>query len=105
MFERPGEIIKKIAVAFFVIELIAAVGFGLYSLGSLFQNGLGLLIIVGGVAAAYYTSLFMYGIGQLIDNSDKIVASLEEMKKTMQKMDVSDGKRLEGIEKDELPDL
>ena len=73
MFNNVGEKIKFVARAFmgavFVISAIAG-------LGVIFDHekiGLGILIIVGGILSGWVISLFLYGFGQLVSNSDVLV--------------------------------
>lgn len=66
MFENVGEKIKGVAVVVFILEVIAAVVFGLGSI----DNG-GILLIALGILAAWVSSLFVYGFGVLIESAEE----------------------------------
>ncbi len=94
MFDEIGKKLKGIARTATILGIIAsAIGGFLYisivldaadyempremmSVLGVVAKGLG--IVVGGSVAAWAASLLLYGIGQLIDNSDRMVELMEE---------------------------
>lgn len=79
LFENIGEKIKALAKVVFVIGILISVIGGLVSsiaLGSV-MHGFAILVFFGsvvvGVIAAYISSMFLYGFGELISNSKKLV--------------------------------
>jgi len=88
LFDNPGKKIKTIAIVCFVVIVVAsvicAVSFGIskrfipdysnYS-HSYYKRTLHpkvfFPILIGGSFAAYVSSLFLYGFGELIENSKK----------------------------------
>ena len=79
MFENPGKKIKSLAVVVFVVNVIACLilAFALgtdsyYYYGSHTEfNGLFYLFFFVGPPASYVECLFLYGFGELIENSAK----------------------------------
>ena len=75
MFENPGKKLKSFASILFCISAIGCVigGISVINSGSTrYGNplvGIGLVLIVGGVIVSYVMSLFIYGFGELIENS------------------------------------
>lgn len=79
MFNEIGNKIKKLAKIIFAIEIIASIFIGLILLivGDTQSNGEGLMIagfsiLFLGWLAAWISSLFMYGFGELIDKTTEI---------------------------------
>jgi len=77
MFDNIGNKIKGLAKVLFIVLVIAdiIVGIVLMSL----DDGLiaiGLPIMLGGPVIAWISSWILYGFGQLIENSDKLVESV-----------------------------
>ena len=66
MSSNVGKIIKSVVVIFFVLEVLAAL-----ILGIGYSGGFGyfLLIGIGGSLAAGLIAVFLYGFGELVDNS------------------------------------
>ena len=76
MFENIGGKIKGLAVVIFTIFTIAAVIAAFFLIGT-GSDGLalfGILLLVLGPLTALITSWFLYGFGQLIENSDILVS-------------------------------
>ena len=98
MFKRAGRKIKGLAIFFFVIQVIFAVvlGVGAIVMGSQMNGGTdyllfgmrvsgsvgmymvigGIVVIVLGILSAWFSTLFIYGYGQLIDRVDDIGEAL-----------------------------
>ena len=72
MYDFIGDKIKGLAKAIFIVEAIGAITTGVI----LLFNGIlwGLLILFLGPIVAWVSSWLIYGFGQLIDNSDILVA-------------------------------
>lgn len=95
MFDNIGEKIKGLATAICWIGIIASVlvGFCIIILGGVyFYAGLhvfiGLVVLVIGPLLSWVCSFFMYGFGQLIENSDALV---NLNKSQLKKMTLSTG--------------
>lgn len=76
MFERPGKIIKIVAIIhFWIICIFGTIGGVLFAtiveMDASYIIGLG--IALASVFVAYISSLFIYSYGQFVDNSDTIV--------------------------------
>ena len=81
MFSNIGKKIKFLAAILCWIQIIFSVIGGIVSmvaigkaLGGLVGFLLGIVIIAVGVLAAWIGSFMLYGYGQLIDNTDSLVA-------------------------------
>lgn len=74
MFDNVGSKIKAVAKVFAWLGIVI---FGLLVLIVMFANGdtpvPGLLIIIVGCLGSWLSSLTLYGLGQLIENTDKLV--------------------------------
>ena len=80
MFSNIGSKIKALAAVISFLGIAASVIYGgvvAYKEQTLY----GVLIIIVGSLVSWLSCLTLYGLGQLIDNSDKIVEKLEEMSK------------------------
>ena len=90
MFNNIGSKLKTAAQVFAWLGIIASALFGLIVM---FANGdtpvPGLLIIVIGCLGSWISSLGMYGFGQLIENTDELVAQLKKVKEP-QKTQIED---------------
>lgn len=77
MFNNIGGKIKSLATAAFIIDTIAAIITGI-SLMAIDEDMVlaGLLVIVGGFFVAWVSVWLLYAFGQLVENSDIIVAEL-----------------------------
>lgn len=75
MFDNIGRKIKGLAKAITVIGIIFSVFIGLIVLFD--EEGIGLYIIVFGCLSSWIGSMFLYGFGQLIENTDKLVMYCE----------------------------
>ncbi len=75
MFNNIGKKIKAFAIFFasigFIISLIAGITL-------LFDSGFGILIIIIGCLGSWISSIFFYGFGELIENSNIIVSILSK---------------------------
>ena len=73
MYDNIGGKIKSWAVWIFIVEAIAAIIGGIALIAN--DNGLvGFLTIVFGLIPAWVSSWFLFGFGQLVENSDLIAA-------------------------------
>lgn len=75
MFSNIGSKIKAVAVAISVLGIAASVIYGgvvAYKEQTLY----GVLIIILGSLGSWLSCLTLYGFGQLVENSDKIVGKL-----------------------------
>ena len=92
MFDNIGSKIKNVTVVFTVIGMAVSViaGIVVMLLEKSFLNFLlGVIVIALGCFISWLTSLGMYGFGQLIENTDKLVAmqnEKEEIKTTPKKV-------------------
>lgn len=69
MFDDIGEKIQTIAGVVFILAVIGAVIGGGYMIIKDHQRLLGAVVLLGGLVGAYILSAFIYGFGELIDNS------------------------------------
>ena len=83
MYEKVGEKIKLIAKIICIIGVIGSVIYGIYmlTLGSEFFFS-GLLIAVVGSLGSWISSLFTYGFGVIISNTEAIKQNTEDTSKT-----------------------
>ncbi len=88
MFDDIGGKIKGLAKVLFGLEAIATVIAGFVFVDA--TDGLSLLYAIVGVLAAWVSAWFLYGFGQLIENSDIIA---EECKRTNEKNEKDAGKQ------------
>lgn len=79
MFSDIGSKIKALAAVISFLGIAASVICGGFVAKE--QALYGVLIIIIGSLVSWLSCLTLYGLGQLIDNSDKIVEKLEEMSK------------------------
>ena len=79
MFENVGSKIKGVAQAGFLLEAISAVIAGI-SLIAADEDliWVGVLVLAFGPIAALVVSWFIYGYGQLIENSDRATEALKQ---------------------------
>ncbi len=73
MFDDIGGKIKGLAVFICVIGIFAAVISGFVFMSDEDTVGIGVIIMIGGSLGAWVGSFFMYGFGQLIQNTDILV--------------------------------
>ena len=66
MFNNPGDKIKGLAVANFIVDCLAAVIGGIVLISNDY-GWVGFVTIVGGLFIAYVTALLLYGFGELIE--------------------------------------
>ena len=65
MYEKIGEKIKGLAIATFIVEVIASVIIGIVFLAD--GEWMGILILFCGPIVAWVSSWFLYGFGEIID--------------------------------------
>ena len=82
MFENIGDKIKVLAKVICIVEIIFSIIFGAicmfigkFRIAYIFN---GIIIAFIGSLIAWISIFFMYGFGQLISNSDKIVKNIEK---------------------------
>lgn len=82
MFDHIGSKIKTFARVICWIGIVASIVCGIVFLlnGSAYGIVTGLLTIVIGSLMSWLGSFMTYGFGQLVDNSDKLVAHMENQK-------------------------
>ena len=99
MFDNIGSKIKSYAKANFWIETIASVLLGIILLAIASETYsdleeiytiIGIVFLLGGPATAYITSIFLYGFGQLVENSD--VLATKKNKGTVSSVSTTDDK-------------
>ena len=85
MFDNIGSKIKMVAKVVFWIDIIASCSIGIIFLadGDEIMALIGLSVIVLGCLLSWAGSLFVYGFGQLIENSDFLVAEKKGNKAEM----------------------
>ena len=86
LFENPGYRIKAGTVALFtfnvIVGIILAILLAPDPLSGEFRYWLFFSILIGVSCAAYWECLFLYGFGELIENSGKIQHAVKELKDT-----------------------
>ncbi|MBR5497756.1 MAG: hypothetical protein IKV76_07230 [Clostridia bacterium] len=90
IFENIGEKIKGFAIVSFVIEAIAGLIAGV-ALAAAWESAAALLIPVAAIFVALGSSYFLYGFGELVENSAIIANNNKNTNKI--------------IAEDELPEL
>ena len=85
-----GHQIKNVAKIFFWVSIVISVIGGLAV--SLTTNDMlsGFLITMIGFLGAWFSSLLLYGFGQLIENSDILVSSVTQIKRSSTSRSTSD---------------
>ncbi len=85
LFTNPGDKIKRYAKILFIVECIAALIGAIAASDDFEYFGPFILVLIGGIAVAYVTSLFMAAFGDLVQSSieNKKIneAILEQVKK------------------------
>lgn len=79
MFTNIGSKIKSLATAFFWIGIAGSAvgGIALIAMGEEMAILAGILLIVGGCLGSWIGNFFIYGFGQLVENSDRMVQLME----------------------------
>lgn len=107
MFDNIGGKIKNLAVVICWVGIILSIIIGISLMGLLEEIGfVGIIVMIVGSLFSWIGSFFMYGFGQLIENSDKLVngivkANKDIKKKSHQKND--DVEKMENIGEWECP--
>lgn len=78
MFNNIGSKIKGLASFFTWIGIIASLVIGLNMLGHENTRGAGISIMILGSLLSWVMSFVLYGFGQLVENSDKLVSMNEQ---------------------------
>lgn len=85
LFTNPGDKIKRYAKILFIVESIAAIIGAIVASDEFEEFFPFIMVLVGGIAVAYVTSLFMAAFGDLVQSSieNKKIneAILEQVKK------------------------
>lgn len=79
MFDNIGSKLKSVAKTYAWVGIIL---FGIVGLITMFANPdtpiPGILVIAIGCGSSYASSLVLYGFGQIVENTDKLVATPSE---------------------------
>ena len=79
MFKNPGTKIKNLANTFFWIEVAAVVIAILAMADDLFEEPLlAIGVLVGGVAVAYISALFLAAFGELVETNTELLAETKK---------------------------
>ena len=70
MFENIGSKIKGVARVFFIIGCIISVLAGFILMTNTSYIILGYVVILVGILLSWLSTILLYGIGQLVENSD-----------------------------------
>ena len=98
MFDNIGSKLKTVAQIFTGLGIAGSILFGIILIAAVPDAWfVGLIILVFGSIGSWLSSLGMYGLGQLIENTDTLVA-LQKKPRKLQKTSIED------IE-DNLPEL
>ena len=84
MFDNAGQKIKAAAEAFCVIGIILSIILGLIFVKE--NIFIGFIIIIIGVLSSWVGSIFLYGFGELVDNSAIIIKKLHDINNTEDNM-------------------
>ena len=76
MFNNIGEKLKSVARIITVFGIIVSIIAGILTLKN---NGIGIVIALLGSLVSWMSSLALYGFGQLIENSDRMVAMQKQL--------------------------
>jgi len=77
MFDNIGDTIKTIAKYLMVIGIIGCVIIGIIMMYE-GEYGMGLFLLIGGPISSFVSATIFYGFGQLIENTDIIVADVKQ---------------------------
>lgn len=66
-FSDSGKKIKTLSLILFILEVIASIISGIALCAE--EDAVWLLLIPAGIILAYTSNLFMYGFGEIVDNS------------------------------------
>jgi len=80
LFDNIGHKTKTMAFIIFILGFIASSLYGIYIMYEGEEFLLGLLIWVIGTLVFWATSIFIYGFGELIDNTSQIVENTTQKK-------------------------
>lgn len=80
MFKNIGGKIKTLAVILTVIDIIGSIVGGIVLIDM--DEGLGATVIVVGILFSWINSFFIYGFGELIENTQKIERNTSSLGKT-----------------------
>ncbi len=82
MFDNTGEKIKVLAKVIFVLGIISAVISGIYLMtGGGIAVLYGFMTVIGGALGSWIVSIFIYGFGQIITNTDSISSNTRKIEK------------------------
>lgn len=95
MFRNVGKQIKGIVIFLAVIEIVAAVCGAAYVAYIGYESGTDIArvvlaaigIVLGGVFFAWFTNLFLYSYGQLVDSNERIARNTEILVKRSRNSD------------------
>lgn len=89
MFDNPGELIKKVAKIVFIIGIIITVISSIYvfllyariEMGFLRTIITSIVVLVIGLISSWLSTIVLYGMGELIDNSTKMIDAIYVIEK------------------------
>lgn len=102
MYDNIGGKIKGLAKWIFIVEIFAAIIGGIVliaSAESVVAIPIALLVILGGIGAAYVCSVLLYGFGELIDKAFEIERNTRGGGIKSEKRANEDDERIKKIEK------
>ena len=89
MFDRIGEKIKIVAKVIFWLGV--AVGFIVaYFVGEAGNNYVGMFIFLVGILVSWLGTYLLYGFGELVDNSSKILDRLDRLARPNNEIEYTD---------------
>ena len=97
MFDKIGEKIQGLAIILFVLGALSSVIVGFCLLEAL--GFLAFLIMVAGIIASWVSVLVLYGLGQLIVNSDTIAKNSEIMAAEYQRKNIKHDEQVAQVKK------
>ncbi len=103
MFKNPGGTIKVFAIIFFILMALGSFIGGIV-LWSDYENGVFALLTLGGPLFSYLICLFLYGFGELIENTAILVKQGEKQAKAQHEAPKAPDTKAP-IPADELPNL
>ncbi len=85
MYKNVGDSLKSIAKLVAFLGIIAAIGFGGFLLYN--EEPSGLAVILFGCLFAILTPIGLYAFGEIVENTDKMVESLNTMERKIRSLE------------------
>ena len=98
MFDKIGEKIQGLAIILFVLGALSSVIVGFCLLEALGAAGC-IGMVVGGVIGSWVSALVLYGLGQLIVNSDTIARNSEIIAAEYQRKNIKHDEQVAQVKK------